>query len=135
MSVIFEKQESAPDFARYREQWESALLAQTIGETSDLSLQDRKRIHAVWLLGLFNGLAFAAADEDGPQGSGVLDWRQAGPTQYDLIYHAPYGMSCVLGRAFEQPDGSWAALVIAGVRDGFPEAMGAAEWAISRLSA
>ena len=100
MTVIFEKQESAPDFARYREQWESALLAQTIGETSDLPPQDRKRIHAVWLQGLFNGLAFAATGEDGPQGLGALDWRQAGPTQYDLIYHAPYGMSCSLGRAY-----------------------------------
>jgi len=134
MTTIFPKATREPDFARYRAQWESALLAQTVAETAGLDPEDQKQIRRVWLQGLYNAVSFAAEGEkDGP-GGGCLDWCAVSPTQVDFIYRSSYGLVCPLGRAYQQPNGTWAALVIAGVKDDLPEAMAAAEWAIARLS-
>ena len=63
----------------------------------------------------------------------ALEWRQAGPTQWDLVYTALTGVQCSLGRVYQQPDGSRGALVIAGVKDDHHAALAAAEWAIAKL--
>ncbi|MGB1540211.1 MAG: hypothetical protein ACPG80_04565 [Rickettsiales bacterium] len=95
---------------------------------------DRRQLMGRWFEGSFNGAAAHVAEGE-ESGQGTFEWIQAGPTQFDCIYTAPYGLKCSLARAYEQPDGSWAALVIAGVRDDLWEAIAAAEWAIARLSA
>jgi hypothetical protein len=45
----------------------------------------------------------------------------------------PAGIACPLAHIYPQPDGSWAVLIVAGVRNEITEAMAAAEWGISRL--
>ena len=132
MTTLFKTEPRRPDFARYREQWESALLAGTVARTVSLDDPDRRELLRVWVAGLFNAAAFGVEGE--AEGSGFLDWQMSGPTHYDLIYRSACGVACSLGRAYEQPNGTWAALVIAGVKDDLPEAMAAAEWAIARLS-
>jgi hypothetical protein len=132
MTTIFATETRAPDFERYRVQWESALLAQTLARTVNLEDPDQKELLRAWVNGLFNGAAFGIEDERA--GSGFLDWRMSGPTQIDLIYHSAHGITCSLARVYQQPNGTWGAMVIAGVKDGPSEAMAAAEWAIARLS-
>src|SRR5690606_19751722 len=130
MTVVFDTAAVAPDFRRYRAQWESALLSLTLSDyRADARDTDRRDLHRAWFVGLFNGHASHVL-EDAADGFRSLEWQQAGPTQIDLIYTAPYGLRCSLGRVYAQPDGSWAALVIAGVRDDPDAAMAAAEWAI-----
>lgn len=132
MTEVLPQGTREPDFSRYRAQWETALMAQTIGEVASLDASERKEILRAWLQGVYNGASFAAGSE--LTSSGNLDWRAAGPSQFDLIYRSSYGFACSLGRAYRQPDGTWAALVIAGVKDDLPAAMAAAEWAVARLS-
>jgi hypothetical protein len=133
MTTIFSKETRETDFARYRAQWESALLAQTVADTVSLEPEERKDILRVWMQGVYNAAAFAAEGET--EGShGDMDWRAASATQFDLIYRSRHGFAWSLGRAYQQPNGSWAALVIAGVKDDLLGAMAAAEWAIARLS-
>jgi hypothetical protein len=134
MTTIFATETRTPDFSRYKTQWESALLAHTVAATVSLEDPDQKDLLRVWLVGLFNGAGFAAEAEKDGLGGGSLDWRAAGPTQFDLIYRSTYGLVCPLGRAYMQPNGTWAAMVVAGVKDELPEAMASAEWAIARLS-
>lgn len=132
MTVMFKTTTAEPDFERYRERWENALLAKLISEQSDLDEGERQELFKNWFLGLFN----AAAARDFDRGAdGQLEWVQAGPTQYDFLYTSPYGLTCSLARIYEQPNGTWGALVIAGVTDDQWSAMAAAEWAIARLSA
>lgn len=132
MVTVFDTEEVAPDFRRYREQWESALLSLAMYEYTHTADADRRDLCRSWFPGLFNG--HAAHVLEGPaDGFRSLEWRQAGPSQFDLIYTAPYGLQCSLARVYRQPDGSWAAMVIAGVRDDPHEAMAAAEWGVSRL--
>jgi len=51
------------------------------------------------------------------------------------IHTALTGIQCSQGRIYQQPDGSWGALVIAGVKDDHHAALAAAEWAIAKLCA
>jgi hypothetical protein len=132
MTTIFPTEVREPDFARYRVQWEAALLAQTVARTVCLEDPDQKELLRAWVNGLFNAASFAAEGES--EGSGFLDWRMSGPEQFDLIYHSAHGLTCSLGRVYRQPSGTWGALVIAGVKDDPAAAMAAAEWAIARLS-
>lgn len=119
-------------FDRYREQWEASLLASVIAGMADLSVADRKEALRGIYLGGFNGAAFGVYDGDELSG-GALEWTQAGPQQFDLVYSGRSGIHCNLGRVYAQPNGSWAALVIAGVKDDLSAAMASAEWAIARL--
>lgn len=133
MTTVFDTHAIAPDFRRYREQWENALLSLTLFEYGSGADNDHRDLCRQWFFGLFNGHAahvFEAAED----GFRSLEWMQAGPTQFDLIYTAPYGAKCSLGRVYEQPNGTWASMVVAGVKDDPHEAMAAAEWAVSRLS-
>lgn len=120
-------------FARYREQWEASLLASVIAGLADLEPADRRDILRAMLPGSFNGAAFGVYGAD-EAGGGSMEWTQAGPTQFDLVYTAPSGLACNLGRVYAQPNGSWAALVVAGAKDDVYAAMASAEWAISKLS-
>jgi hypothetical protein len=134
MSASSSKQGSADGgFARYRSQWEASVLASAIAGTADISAEERAALLAAGVQGAFNGAAFGV-DFDG-LGGGALTWAQAGPTHWDLHFASPVGVAYVLGRVYLQPNGAWAAMVIAGVKDAQEEAMAAAEWAIARLSA
>lgn len=133
MTIVFSdtNTEREHDFSRYKEQWENSVLTENLKVLADIPDEDRRQLAKIWFIGAFNGSAAGlyANPEDGS-----LEWMQAGPTQFDLIYTGPMGIQCSLGRIYEQPNGTWAALVIAGAKDNQFEAMGAAEWAISRLS-
>lgn len=129
MTITFE----TCDADRHREDRESALLAAAVRENTELDPLQRKRLLRVWLPGLFNGAA-SGVDERRVPGSGSFQWMPAGPSNYQLVWHAPYGVSMVLAKIYRQEDGSYAAIVIAGVRDDPAAAMQAAQWAIARLS-
>jgi len=121
-----------PHAARYWEDLESALMAKTIEQTTSLPEERRRALLRLWVRGTFDA---AAAGLESLPGSGVLVWNEGSRTTRDLVYHAPYGLACPLGRVYRQPDGTWAALVIAGVGCDEYEAMAKAEWGISRLTA
>jgi hypothetical protein len=118
----------------YLERLESAAMAATFAASSDLPEARRKALFRLWLDGTFNAASHGIDVRHGC-GAGLLVWEQAGATQHDLIYRAVTGINCNLGRAYRQPDGSWAALVIAGIGESLEEAQAAAEWAVSRLTA
>jgi hypothetical protein len=67
-------------------------------------------------------------------GSGTFEWLATGPQNYRLAWHSPHGPIPMLAQIYGRENGSFAAVVVAGVKDNVPEAMGAAEWALSRLS-
>lgn len=133
MTTIFEEKEMELAFENYRQQWEKALLAKLISDQTDLDEQDRRRILKAWMEGLFNGIAASVIDPE-EKGDGSMEWQQVDHTLYEFIYTAPYGLKCSLARVYMQPDGSWASLVIAGVKDDNSEAIASAEWAIAKLS-
>lgn len=133
MVLVFSDSERQTNFARYRQQWEASMLASVIAGTADLDAADRKEILRAILEGSFNGAAYGVYDAD-ELGGGNLEWTQAGPTQFDLVYTSSCYAKCNLGRVYSQPDGSWGALVVAGVKDDPYAAMASAEWAIARLS-
>lgn len=120
-------------FARYREQWEASLLASVIAGLADLDPADRRDALRAIYLGSFNGAAFGVYGVD-ELGGGSLEWTQAGPEQFDLVYTGPSDVKCNLGRVYAQPNGTWAALVVAGAKDDLYAAMASAEWAVARLS-
>lgn len=133
MTTCFTDAEREADFDRYRQQWESAALAAALSGAS-LDTFERKQLARTWVNGSFNGAAHGVYDPRA-LGESTMEWLQAGPTQYDLVYASPYGVVMPLGRVYQQPDGSWGALVIAGVKDDPHMAMAAAEWAIGKLTA
>lgn len=134
MVTVFEKSEDREAlFARYKAQWENGLMAQTLAATAEPA--DKKRLLQLFYETRFNAASFHAVEPNEDMLAGYIDTVQAGNTQYDIIYHAPYGAACHLGRVYQQPDGSWASLVVAGVKDDMYEAHAAAEWAIRQLCA
>ena len=132
MTTQFERTERKPEFARYRAQWETGVMASALAHLADLDAAERKALCRSWVLSAYNGAAFGVYDSHEPL-AGNIEWVQAGPTQYDCLYTGPYGVKCALGRVYEQPDGSWAAMIIAGVKDSYLEALASAEWALARL--
>lgn len=133
MVLVFSDSERQANFAKYRQQWEASMLASVIAGSADLDDADRKEILRAILEGSFNGAAFGVYGADELCG-GSLEWTQAGPTQFDLVYKSAYLTGCKIARVYTQPDGSWGALVVAGVKDDAYAAMASAEWAIARLS-
>lgn len=115
--------------SRFAAELESALLAQALAETAGLPDERAKALLGLWVAGTFN----ATANGLEGIGRGVLDWQPDG-TGYRLIWCAPSGIACPLARIYPQENDTWAALIVAGVRDGLIEAMAAAEWGISRLT-
>ncbi len=115
--------------SRFAAQLESALLARALAETGGLPDERARSLLSLWLAGTFNGSAIALE----AIGRGALDWRPDGDG-FHLVWTMPSGLACPLARLYQQPDESWVALVVAGVRDGLIEAMAAAEWSVSRLT-
>lgn len=129
MTITFDASETD----RRREDWESALLAAAIRENTELDPLQHKRLLHVWLPGLFNAAAGSIDTDDRRNaGNGGFQWVPAGPGHYQLVWHAPCGVSMVLAKAYAQENGSY--VVVAGVKDDPAEAMQAAQWAIARLS-
>lgn len=119
----------APDPQPYLDQLETALMAAALAATTDGP--QRKRLKAQWVIGTYNAAAFGLKAL-GVQ-PGRLEWMPDGHG-HALIWFSPTGLTCHLGKVYSQLNGTWAALVVAGVGDGEIEAMGRAEWAVSRLT-
>lgn len=129
MVQVFTDAGSEQAAGRYRADLESALLSAALAQAANPA--ERQRLYANWLLGTFNATAFGL--EGMGEGAGLLQWLPEGEG-HRLIWLGPTGFACPLARVYAQPDGTWAALVVAGVRGELLEAMGAAEWAVSRLA-
>lgn len=134
MTTLLARDDSGHDdqAERYFDDIESALMAATIAGGTD-STPERKR--ALLSLVLANSFGAAVAGYS-PRlhGAGALSWHDEGTLRH-LSYQSPTGLMCHLGRVYLQPNGTWAALVVAGVGMDEHEAMAKAEWAIARLTA
>ena len=130
MTTHFDPAASDPHADRYWEELESALMASTLATSTDAGPERKRALLEVWVQGVFNAAAAGLI----VAGQGELAWFEIGPRR-DLIYRAPSGLTCPLVRVYPQEDGSWAALVVAGVRDDDCAAMARAEWALTRLTA
>ncbi len=130
MTTTF-NEKSSP--SRYTDQLENALMAKAFADLGTDDEQDRKSLLSNWLMGTFNSESLHLKT---PQtGRGILDWQPDGSKNHRLIWRSPTGLSCPLAQVYQQDDGTWASLVVAGVREDLIEALGAAEWAITRLTA
>jgi len=116
--------------SRFAAQLESALLAQALAEMGGLPDERTKALLALWMSGTFNASAIALEGI----GRGMLDWQPDG-SGFRLVWYMPSSIACPLARLYQQENGTWAALIVAGVRDDLIEAMAAAEWGVSRLTA
>ena len=134
MTILLARDNSGHDdqAERYFDDIESALMAATIAGGTDAT-PERKR--ALLSLVLENSFGAAVAGYS-PRlhGAGALSWHDEGTLRH-LSYQSPTGLMCHLGRVYLQPNGTWAALVVAGVGMDEHEAMAKAEWAIARLTA
>ena len=117
---------------RFAADLESALLARALAGAGSLPDERTKALLASWLCGTFNATAYGALTIN--EGRGTLAWEAEGDG-YRLVWLNPSGLACPLARLYAQPDGTWVSLIVAGVRDSADEAMIAAEWGVSRLSA
>lgn len=117
---------------RFTAELESALLAQALFGTGGLPDERAQVLLSLWLRGTFNATVLDLRSIG--DGRGTLAWEPDG-TGYRLTWYAPTGMACPLARIYPQDNGSWAALVVAGVRDDAGAAMAAAEWGVSLLTA
>lgn len=131
MTTVF-RTPNDPIAARYWADLESALMARAIAANSNLPPERQKALRRLWALGSYNAAAYGL--EQGFAGHGDLVWTPEGDG-YRLTYHAPYGLVCPLARIYRQDDETWAALIVAGVRDNPAAAMEAAAWGVSRLTA
>ena len=119
------------EVGRYAADLESALLAQALAETGALGPERTKALLRRWLAGAFN----ASAQHIGEAGfKGTLSWEPERDS-HRLIWYTPSGLACPLARIYPQENGTWAALIVAGVKDDLLEAMLSAEWGIARLTA
>ena len=117
--------------ARFAAQLETALLAQALAETGSLPDERTKALLAEWLLGTYNASAIALPGVGGAPGD--LRWEPDGSC-FRLTWYMAAGLACPLARLYPQANGTWAALILAGVKDELIEAMAAAEWGVSRLT-
>jgi hypothetical protein len=117
---------------RFTAQLETALMARALAEAGALPDERVKALMHDWLIGTFN--ATAAGINSLAEGRGRLAWEPEPGEGYRLTWYAPTGLVCPLARVYAQPDGSFAALIVAGVQPGIGEAMAAAEWGIARLT-
>jgi hypothetical protein len=131
MTTIYSTKDEDPIACRYWDEMENALMAQAIADATDLPAERSKALRRLWALGTFNFAACGLAK--GPAGAGALDWATDG-TEHRLLYQSPFGMTCHLARVYRQPNDTWAALIVAGVRGSYYEAMAAAEWGIACLT-
>lgn len=118
--------------ARFGAQLESALLARALAEAGGLPDERARALLSQWVLGTFNASALPL--DSGCALAGALAWEPDGQG-HRLVWYMPGGLACPLARLYQQADGSWAALIVAGVKDDLIEAMAAAEWGVARLTA
>lgn len=128
----FARQDRDALAARFAAGLESALLARALAEAGGLPDERAKALLACWLCGTFNATAHDVTTIG--EGRGLLAWEPEGDG-YRMVWLAPSGLACPLARLYPQADGTWAALIVAGVRDSTEQAMMAAEWGVSRLGA
>lgn len=118
------------NYGRYAERFtaelESALLAQALLGTGGLPDERARALYAAWLRGIFNATVFDLRSIGDWRGD--MAWEPDG-TGYRLTWYGPTGLACPLARIYPQENGSWVALIVAGVRDDAGTAMAAAEWA------
>lgn len=133
MTQTFKKPLRDPIAERYWADLESALMAAAMAANTNLPPERQKALRRVWLVGTYNAAAHDIQPEE-MAGNGDFGWM---PEQdgYRLMYRSPYGLICPLARIYPQEDGTWAALIVAGVRESVNAAMEAAEWGVSRLTA
>lgn len=117
--------------ARFTAELETALLARALADTGGLPDERTKALLRDWVAGLFNASAFALMRIG--EGRGELAW-QPERDGFRLVWLAPTGLACPLARLYPQANDTWAAMVVAGVKDTAEEAMIAAEWAVARLT-
>jgi len=117
---------------RFTAQLETALMARALAEAGALPDERVKALMRDWLIGTFNATSAGLASL--AQGRGKLAWEPEPGEGYRLTWYAPTGLVCPLARVYAQPDGSFATLIVAGVRPDIGEAMAAAEWGIARLT-
>jgi hypothetical protein len=117
---------------RFTAELESALLAQALFGTGGLPDERAQALLSLWLRGTFNATVLNLRTIG--DGCGDMAWEPDG-TGYRLTWYTPTGLACPLARIYPQENGSWAALIVAGVRDDAGAAMAAAEWGVSRLTA
>lgn len=118
--------------ARFAGQLETALMARALAELGSLPEERVNALLRDWLIGDFNA---RSSDLDGKgSGRGQLAWEPEQRSGDRLVWTMPSGLACPLARLYPQENGTWAALVVAGVRDGLIEAMAAAEWGVPRLT-
>lgn len=127
----FDDTDGADLAERFAGQLETALMAQALAETGSLPDERTKALLGDWMLGTFNAAAVALASPT--EGRGALLWEPDG-AGHRLTWYMPTGIACPLARLYPQPNGTWAAMVVAGVKDELIEAMAAAEWAVARLT-
>lgn len=117
---------------RFTAELESALLARALAEAGGQTDERMRALLSSWLCGTFN--ASAAGLLSIGDGRGHTAWEPDG-NGYRLTWYAPTGLACPLARMYPQENGTWAALIVAGVRDDPAAAMMAAEWGVARLAA
>jgi len=118
--------------ARFTAELESALLAQALFGTGGLPDERARALLSHWLRGTFNAAMLDLRTIG--EGRGDIAWEPDG-AGYRLTWYGPSGLACPLARIYRQENDSWAALIVAGVRDDAGAAMAAAEWGVSRLAA
>jgi len=117
---------------RFTAELESALFARALADAGGQSDERLRALLSAWLCGTFNASAVGLLSIC--EGRGHTAWEPEG-NGYRLTWYAPTGQACALARMYEQENGTWAALIVAGVRDDPAAAMMAAEWGVSRLAA
>jgi len=125
----FDEASDASLATRFASQLESALLARALAEIGGLPDERAKALYRHWLIGTFNGAVGAIEAIN----RGVLEWEPDG-VGFRLVWYMPAGIACPLARLYQQENGTWAALIVAGVRDDMLEAMAVAEWGVARLT-
>lgn len=129
----FRKPRPDPNVERIKGELDNAMLAMALAEAGEAETDTRKELHARWLWGTFQAAAHGLNILGITEGYGLLEW-QPDRDGMRLIWHSPTGLICPLARLYPQANGTWAAMVVAGVKDSPEEAMAAAEWAVSRLA-
>lgn len=131
MTTVFDTTVSDPIADRFTAELENALLAISLAELGTLPDERVRALLSTVYRGWFNAAAFSVPHEIGAYGR--IEWEPEG-NGHRLVWYAPAGLACPLARVYPQADGSWAALVVAGVKDDAIEALAQAEWAVSRLT-
>ncbi len=130
MVTRFESTANDPLGGRFTADLETAQLAAALVAAGGLPTERARAllrdVYRAWFNASAAGICDAAF-------TGVLQWEPDGGG-YRFIWYTHGGLACPLARVYPQENGTWASLVVAGVKDDVSEALAQAEWAISRLT-